>query len=155
MQGSKCWTGRRGLRHDARDTPGGSVLGAVIALGVLAGQSVAAVQRVVPLELVLISGRVLDPETGLDAIRNVGIRGGRIAVVAPARTIPRGLVVVPGPSWYARREGKSPSISGCPWVIRARGALLDRDSTAEGSDVIATNGRFVREAIAKPRFPCS
>ncbi|MGH7717828.1 MAG: amidohydrolase family protein, partial [Gemmatimonadaceae bacterium] len=55
------------------------------------------------LDLVLVGGRVLDPETGLDAIRNVGIRGGRIVVVAPGR-IPaardtvdvRGLVVAPG-----------------------------------------------------------
>src|SRR5438552_8059795 len=32
-------------------------------------------------DLVLMGGRVLDPETGLDAKRNVGIRDGRIAAV--------------------------------------------------------------------------
>ncbi|MDQ3995399.1 MAG: amidohydrolase family protein [Gemmatimonadota bacterium] len=56
------------------------------------------------LDVVLVGGRVLDPETGLDAVRNIGIRGGRISVVASARTIPaardtvdvRGLVVAPG-----------------------------------------------------------
>ena len=29
-------------------------------------------------DLVLEGGRVMDPETGLDAVRNVGIRGGKI-----------------------------------------------------------------------------
>ena len=46
----------------------------------------------------------MDPESGLDAIRNVGVRGGRIAVLAPSGTIPaardtiqaRGLVISPG-----------------------------------------------------------
>ena len=31
--------------------------------------------------VVIIGGRVIDPETGLDAIRNVGIRGEKIAAV--------------------------------------------------------------------------
>src|SRR3989441_13135107 len=35
-------------------------------------------------DLVLMDGRVLDPETGLDAKRNVGIRDGRIAAVTVA-----------------------------------------------------------------------
>src|SRR2546430_581597 len=35
-------------------------------------------------DLVLMDGRVLDPETGLDAKRNVGIRDGRIAAVPVA-----------------------------------------------------------------------
>src|SRR6185503_21194855 len=55
-----------------------------------------------PLDIVLVGGRVLDPETNLDAVRAVGIKGGRIASVT--RTIPaakdtvdvRGLVVAPG-----------------------------------------------------------
>ena len=29
-------------------------------------------------DLVIEGGRVMDPETGLDAVRNVGIRGGRL-----------------------------------------------------------------------------
>ena len=54
------------------------------------------------LDLVLIGGRVIDPETGLDGIRNVGIRGDSIRQVtsrplAGARVIDlRGLVVAPG-----------------------------------------------------------
>jgi N-acyl-D-aspartate/D-glutamate deacylase len=63
----------------------------------------AAAQRA-PFDIVVVGGRVLDPETGLDAVRNVGIRNGRIAVLSPAGTIPvardtinaRGLVVAPG-----------------------------------------------------------
>lgn len=32
-------------------------------------------------DIVIINGRVIDPETGLDAVRNVGIKGGKIAAV--------------------------------------------------------------------------
>ena len=31
-----------------------------------------------PFDLVLTGGRVIDPESGLDAVRNVGIRDGRV-----------------------------------------------------------------------------
>src|SRR5213595_100874 len=53
-------------------------------------------------DLVLMGGRVLDPETGLDAKRNVGIRDGRIAAVTVEPLTARetlavaGLVVAPG-----------------------------------------------------------
>ena len=53
-------------------------------------------------DLVLIGGRVMDPETGLDATRNVGIRGDRIVEIselpiAAARSIDvSGLIVAPG-----------------------------------------------------------
>jgi N-acyl-D-aspartate/D-glutamate deacylase len=57
-----------------------------------------------PLDVVLVGGRVMDPETNLDAPRTVGIRGGRIASITDAQTVPaardtvdvRGLVVAPG-----------------------------------------------------------
>lgn len=54
------------------------------------------------LDLVLTGGRVIDPETGLDAIRNVGIRGDRIVEISSAPLRARqvldvsGLVVAPG-----------------------------------------------------------
>ena len=59
-------------------------------------------QRAAPLDVVLVGGRVLDPETNLDAIRAVGIKGGRI--VSVSTTVPaardtvdaKGLVVAPG-----------------------------------------------------------
>jgi dihydroorotase len=53
-------------------------------------------------DLVLAGGRVMDPESGLDAVRYVGIRNGRIAVISPqplegAKVVDvRGLVVAPG-----------------------------------------------------------
>src|SRR6266480_1822042 len=53
-------------------------------------------------DLVLMGGRVLDPETALDAGRNVGIRDGRIAAVTVEPLAARetlavaGLVVAPG-----------------------------------------------------------
>ncbi len=54
------------------------------------------------LDLVLVGGRVMDPETGLDAVRNVGIRNGSIAAITEeelsgAEIIDAdGLVVAPG-----------------------------------------------------------
>ena len=33
------------------------------------------------LDLVIANGRVMDPETKLDAVRNVGVKDGRIAVI--------------------------------------------------------------------------
>jgi dihydroorotase len=53
-------------------------------------------------DIVLANGRVMDPESGLDAVRNVGIRGGRIAAIGTAALLGRtvidvsGLVVAPG-----------------------------------------------------------
>lgn len=53
-------------------------------------------------DLVIVGGRVIDPESGLDAIRNVGVRGGVVHAVTTApltgrdRIDARGLVVAPG-----------------------------------------------------------
>jgi N-acyl-D-aspartate/D-glutamate deacylase len=53
-------------------------------------------------DLVLEDGRVMDPETGLDAVRNVGIRDGKIARISSEALSGRhtvhatGLVVAPG-----------------------------------------------------------
>ncbi|MEM7369108.1 MAG: amidohydrolase family protein [Bacteroidota bacterium] len=53
-------------------------------------------------DIVLEGGRVMDPETGLDAIRNVGIRGDRIIEISSEKLSARqvvnvsGLVVAPG-----------------------------------------------------------
>ena len=55
-----------------------------------------------PFDLVLRGGRVIDPETGLSAVRDVAIAGGRIASVSEQRLEGRtvldvsGLVVAPG-----------------------------------------------------------
>src|SRR5262245_27988730 len=53
-------------------------------------------------DLVIRGGRVMDPETGLDAVRDVGISGDRIAKISErpldgARVIEaKGLIVAPG-----------------------------------------------------------
>ena len=55
-----------------------------------------------PFDLVIRGGRVLDPQSGLDGVRYVGIRGNSIAAVSEApvdgaRVLDaRGLVVAPG-----------------------------------------------------------
>ena len=55
-----------------------------------------------PFDLVIQDGRVMDPESGLDAVRNVGIRGGKVVALSEqalsgTRTIEaKGLVVAPG-----------------------------------------------------------
>jgi dihydroorotase len=53
-------------------------------------------------DVVIANGRVMDPQSGLDAVRNVGLRAGRIAVISAAPIQGRstidaqGLVVAPG-----------------------------------------------------------
>jgi N-acyl-D-aspartate/D-glutamate deacylase len=53
-------------------------------------------------DIVILNGRVMDPETGMDSIRNVGISGGKIAAISESpltgkTTIDaKGLVVAPG-----------------------------------------------------------
>jgi predicted amidohydrolase YtcJ len=47
-------------------------------------------------DIVLANGRVMDPESNLDALRNVGIRGGKIAAVAESSLEGRAVVDVRG-----------------------------------------------------------
>lgn len=53
-------------------------------------------------DLVITRGRVIDPESGLDALRSIGIRGGKVAAIAEGPLAGReqldaaGLVVAPG-----------------------------------------------------------
>src|SRR5579862_4061395 len=53
-------------------------------------------------DVVLLGGRVMDPESGLDSIRNVGIRNGKIVAISSAPMTgattfdAKGLVVAPG-----------------------------------------------------------
>lgn len=59
-------------------------------------------QNAAEYDIVLAGGRVMDPESGLDAVRNVGIRAGKIAAISTgnlrSRTVvdAKGLVVAPG-----------------------------------------------------------
>lgn len=58
--------------------------------------------RAEPFDLVIANGRVMDPESGLDAVRNVGIRGGTVEAISAddlegrERVDAHGLVVAPG-----------------------------------------------------------
>lgn len=38
-------------------------------------------RRSKPYDLVILNGRAMDPETGLDAMRNVGVKDGTIAAI--------------------------------------------------------------------------
>ena len=93
---------RRRLRHFAAPNP--LRAGAVIALAAFAivfvpHTSAHAQERY---DIVLTGGRVMDPETGLDAVRNVGIRGSEIAAISEGPLAGEveldvsGLVVAPG-----------------------------------------------------------
>jgi len=71
----------------------------LVIVGVWAMPSLAAEEQY---DIAIIGGRVIDPETGLDAVRNVGISGGKIVAVSEAamaanKTInARGRIVSPG-----------------------------------------------------------
>jgi N-acyl-D-glutamate deacylase len=77
-----------------------AALAAVLSLGLLAP---CAAQAAAPsYDLVIEGGRVIDPETNLDAVRNVAVKDGKVVEVSEAplsgaRTIhAKGLVVAPG-----------------------------------------------------------
>jgi len=80
------------------------LFGSLVVAPVAAAQSSRATRATdrVDFDLVLANGRVIDPETGLDGVRSVGIRDGRIAAISRTplrgRTVfdASGLVVAPG-----------------------------------------------------------
>jgi imidazolonepropionase-like amidohydrolase len=77
----------------------GKTWGLMAALLLCTGVSSAATSSY---DLVILHGRIMDPETGTDRIANLGVRAGRIAAISDtaldgARTIDaKGLVVAPG-----------------------------------------------------------
>src|SRR4030095_1366806 len=64
--------------------------------------SVTIAQGLVEFDIVLANGRVMDPESNLDAVRHIGIRAGKIASISTrplrGRTVVdvKGLAVAPG-----------------------------------------------------------
>ncbi len=68
----------------------------VLVVGVPPGRLVASVRPMEPYDIVLQGGRTMDPESGLDAVRNVGIRGGRIQEITEVALTGRDVVVVSG-----------------------------------------------------------
>src|SRR6266404_8803853 len=75
---------------------------AVLSAWLLSGAHLAADGAATVFAVVILHGRVMDPETNLDAVRNVGISGGRIREISEKElrgkeTIEaRGLVIAPG-----------------------------------------------------------
>ena len=75
---------------------------ALAALSFLAAGACGTAQDTGPVDLLITGGRVMDPESGLDAVRNVAIRDGTIVAVTEATPEARevldagGLVVAPG-----------------------------------------------------------
>jgi hypothetical protein len=73
-----------------------------LGLALLSPAAAVTAQAPPPFDTVILHGRVMDPESSLDAIRNIGIRDGKIAVITPdpiagQSTIDAtGLVVSPG-----------------------------------------------------------
>lgn len=79
-----------------------STVAALVALGAATAPALLEAQERPEYDVVLSGGRVIDPETGLDAVRNVGIIGDRIGVVTTDEISGEthldvtGLVVAPG-----------------------------------------------------------
>src|SRR5262245_38669573 len=90
---------KRRARGAARLIPG--TARALLLLFAFAGTRWASAQDSV-LDLVIARGRVMDPESGLDAVRSLGIRDGKIVTITTGalkgkQTIEaKGLVVAPG-----------------------------------------------------------
>jgi len=89
-------------------------------------------------ELVLRGGRVVDPETGLDAVRDVAVDGGRVSAVTPdhlegtASIDATGLVVAPG---FIDMHSHAQTLAGrrlqaCDGVTTALDLEAGRTSTA-------------------------
>jgi N-acyl-D-glutamate deacylase len=80
----------------------GSLMIRTIALVLVTGFAAVPAVQADKYDLVILNGRVMDPETKLDAVRNVGVKDGKIAVVTKkaikgGETIDaKGLVVAPG-----------------------------------------------------------
>ena len=124
--------------------------GAVIALTafalVLAPPTSAAAQE--RYDIVLTGGRVMDPETGLDAVRNVGIRGSEIAAISEeplsgeVELDVSGLVVAPGfidlhshgqtnrANEFQARDGVTTALELESGVARPAAFLADRGTGA-------------------------
>jgi len=73
-------------------------INAVVCVAALAAAVVgfAADQPVGQFDVVLAGGRVMDPASGLDAVRHVGIRGGTIAAVSATPLTGQAIVDVSG-----------------------------------------------------------
>jgi dihydroorotase len=92
-----------------------------LAVPVLVLAGCASPPDVPPLDLVIANGRVIDPASGLDSMRNVGVAGRKIVAISKdpltaATTIDaKGLVVAPG---FIDLHSHSVGVDGQPWQVR-------------------------------------
>jgi Amidohydrolase family len=99
-------------------------------------------------DLVITGGRVIDPETGFDAVRNVGIRNGVTVTISRSklsgrRTInAKGLVVAPG---FIDVHSHSPTLFGALWQVRD-GVTTQLDLEAGAFPVAAYGDFFAKGA---------
>jgi N-acyl-D-aspartate/D-glutamate deacylase len=90
----------RGILHSFPNLIRPAALSIVAALALAAPFGLAGQDRIY--DVVITSGRVMDPESGLDGVRNVGISGGKIRAISASplhgKTVldAKGLVVAPG-----------------------------------------------------------
>ena len=83
----------------------------IMLLAIFGGFAVAPAQAQ-DFDLVILNGRVMDPETKLDAVRNVGIKDGTIALITKEKiTGPKtidatGHVVAPGSEPFDQSAGQ-------------------------------------------------
>jgi N-acyl-D-aspartate/D-glutamate deacylase len=95
---------RERLTQSTRWIPSGRLLRCLVGAGLqaLVGLGLTAPAAAQDFDLVIVRGRVMDPESGLDGVRSVGIRGGKIAAISEGTLTGRrvidagGLVVAPG-----------------------------------------------------------
>ena len=125
-----------------------------------------------PYDVVISSGRVIDPETGLDAVANVGIIAGRIAAISDqpltgSRTLAAdGLVVSPGfidlhahgqqlpAAWMQAFDGVTTALEMESGLLPV-GAAYDR-MTAEGRPInfgLGSSASFARAMAMQPELP--
>lgn len=96
-----------------------------VALQLLGPCSAPAADRSAQFDLVVRGGRVIDPESGLDGVRDIGVGDGRIALIAERRLAGRkmldasGLIVVTT-ALLAAQLGRSAAGRDVGWPITDR-----------------------------------
>jgi len=105
---------------------------------------VASVRSDSPYDIVLVGGRVMDPETGLDAIRNIAITDGTISRISTDRNGQEmidvtGQIVAPG---FIDVHNHSPTPLG--QIYQARDGVTTTLELEAGSYPVAVHGSYIR-----------
>jgi N-acyl-D-aspartate/D-glutamate deacylase len=111
-------------------------------------------------DLVIAGGRVVDPESGLDAVRNVGISGGKIQAISTDRLTGRttidasGLVIAPG-FIDVHAHGQTPETYGYQALDGVTSALELEVGTADVDRWYAerSDGRLINYGVSIGHIP--